>query len=94
MPQDFSVGNKVFLMNPRAWRHKVAVGSVSGLYGSHKFHGAEIPSSWLKVDIHEALLPEVALMFPSAAVDMPLIEHATESPTIWDQKYVKHANGA
>jgi len=78
-------------MNPRAWRHKVATGTISGLHGSSKFHGAEIPKSWVKVDVWDVLLPGVALMVDNSAADMTLIEHARRSPAIWDQKYVKHA---
>jgi hypothetical protein len=34
--------------------------------GKHKFHFKDIPDGFFKVDVREALLPNVALMVPSA----------------------------
>jgi hypothetical protein len=93
MQQGFNVGDEVFLMNPRAVRQKVASGMVSGIPGSHKYHGKDIPPSWLKVDIREALQTGVHLMFPNAAADMEFVEDAKGSCAMWDQKYIKKATG-
>jgi hypothetical protein len=50
-------------VNPRSHRQKVVVGTVSSIGGQQKFHGATIPESWFKIDVREALMPEVPLMF-------------------------------
>lgn len=89
MRQGFHVGDEVFLMNPRAVRQKVATATVSGLPGSHKFHGMDVPTSWLRVDLREVLQNRVALMFPNDAAGMALVEDAKGSTAIWDQEYVK-----
>jgi hypothetical protein len=92
MSQGFDVGDEVFLMNPRAVRQKVAAATVSGFPGIHKYHGKEIPPSWLKVDVREALQKGIQLMFPNAAADMEFVEDAKGSSAIWDQKYIKLSN--
>jgi hypothetical protein len=69
-------------------RQKVASATVSGLTGQHKFHGKEIPKSWVKVDVRDILVTKVALMFPNAAADMDVVEDAKGSSAIWDTKYI------
>jgi hypothetical protein len=59
----FALGQEVWLVNPRSHRQKVVVGTVSSIGGQQKFHGATIPESWFKIDVREALMPEVPLMF-------------------------------
>jgi hypothetical protein len=86
-----NVGDEVFLMNPRAVRQKVAVGTISGLLGEHQFHFKAIPESWLKVDVRDILIADVALMYPNEAADMTHIQHAKGSSVIWGQQYVKPA---
>lgn len=86
--QGFELGDEVFLMNPRAVRQKVASGAISGLSGQHKFHGSEIPKSWVKVDVRDILQPGCALMFPNSAADMDFVEQAKGSAAIWDTKYI------
>jgi hypothetical protein len=76
-------------MNPRSHRQKVAVATISDYGGEHKFHCTTIPDTWLKVDVQEALMPEVALMFPNEAADQAKVKDAVGSNAIWDQKYVK-----
>jgi hypothetical protein len=71
-------------MNPRSHRQKVAVGSVSGFGGEHKFHGTTIPDSWFKIDVREALMHEVALMFPNEVAEQEKVKDVVGSNTIWD----------
>jgi hypothetical protein len=53
----------VWLINIESHKQKVASGTISGLGGDHKFHFDTIPNLWFKIDIQEALMPAVALMF-------------------------------
>lgn len=92
--QGFELGDDVFLINPRAVRHKVATGNISGVHGEHKFHGKEIPESWFKVNVNEVLEEGVALMYPHEAADMTLIQHAKGSSALWSAKYIKHASAS
>jgi hypothetical protein len=66
------------------------VGAISGFGGEHMFHGSTIPDSWFKVNVREALMPEVALMFPNEAADQE--KDVVSSNAIWDQKYIKAAS--
>jgi hypothetical protein len=45
------------------------VGTINSYRGEHKYHSTTIPDSWFKVDVREALMLEVALMFPNEAAD-------------------------
>lgn len=85
----YRCGDEVFLLNPRAHKQKVAVGKISGLPGKHTYHCNDIPETWFKVDIHDILQGEVALMFPNAQGDQEVIKDVKGSCTIWSQKYLK-----
>ena len=85
----YALGDEVFLMNPRAIRHKAAIGKISGMPGKHKFHFQDIPENWLKIDVHEILIPGVKLMFPSRDDEQDKIEDVKGTATLWDQKYLK-----
>ena len=61
----FNMKDEVWLMNPRSKRQKVALGSVSGFPGKHKFHFKDILEGRLRVDVQDVLAPGVALMFPN-----------------------------
>jgi hypothetical protein len=60
----FSMGQEVWLMNPRSYRQEVATGTISGLGREHKFYFIPIPETWFKVDVRVVLVGDVALMFP------------------------------
>jgi hypothetical protein len=55
----------------------------------YKFHFHIIPNGWLKVDVKEALMPDVALMYPHDATDQNKVGDIVNSNGIWNQKYVK-----
>jgi hypothetical protein len=61
----FSMGQEVWLMNPRSYKQKVATNIISGFGGEHKFHFIPISKTWFKVDVRVALVGDVALMFPN-----------------------------
>jgi hypothetical protein len=88
----FALGQEVWLTNPRSHRRKVAVDSVSGIGGQQKFHGATIPESWFKIDVREALMLEVPLIFPNEVAEQDKVKDAVGSNAIWDQKYMKCAS--
>jgi hypothetical protein len=85
----FSVGEEVWLMNPKCSTQKVASGKVSGIGGEHKFHFKEIPEKWFKVDVQEALLPETTLMQPNEDADQHVVGDIVGTAVIWDQKHLK-----
>ncbi len=85
----YGIGDEVFLMNPRAIRHKAAIGKISGMPGKHKFHFQDIPENWFKIDVHEILIPGVKLMFPSRDDEQDKIEDVKGTATLWDSKYLK-----
>jgi hypothetical protein len=60
----FSIGQEVWLINPRSYRQKVATGTISGFGGEHNFHFIPIPETWFKVDVRVALVGDVALISP------------------------------
>jgi hypothetical protein len=85
----FSVGEEVWLTNPKRSTQKVASGKVNGIGGEHKFHFKEIPEKWFKVDVQEALLPETTLMQPNEDVDQHVVGDVVGTAIIWDQKHLK-----
>jgi hypothetical protein len=56
-------------MNPKWSTQKVAMGTISDVGREAKFHFVNIPDKWFKIDIHEALLLETALMYVNELVD-------------------------
>jgi hypothetical protein len=85
----FSMGQEVWLMNPRCYRQKVATGTISGFGGEHKFHFTPIPETWFKVDVRVALVGDVALMFPNEDIEQMKVKDAVGSSAIWDSRYIK-----
>jgi hypothetical protein len=79
-------------MNPRRTTQKVAVGTINGLPGRHKFHFRDIPENWIKVDVREALHPKTALMYPSDDADQNIVADTVGSAALWDQKHIKIAS--
>jgi hypothetical protein len=84
-----TMGQEVWLLNPRIVKIKVARGRISGIGGVDKFHFQVIPEGWLKVDIQEALLLDATLMFPNDAADESKVGDIVNGNGIWNQKYVK-----
>jgi hypothetical protein len=55
----------------------------------HRFHFVEIPDSWLKVDVQEALMPNVSLMMENREAEQEKVKDAVGSCVLWNQKYMK-----
>lgn len=53
----------MWLINTESHKQKVSSGTISGLGRNPKFHFDTIPNLWFKIDIQEALMLDVALMF-------------------------------
>jgi hypothetical protein len=83
------MGQQVWLMNPRSIRQKAARGTVSGISGQHRFHFVEIPDGWLKVDVQEALMPNVSLMMENREAEQEKVKDDVGSYVLWNQKYMK-----
>jgi hypothetical protein len=76
-------------MNPRSVRQKAASGTVSGISGEHKFHFMDILDGWIKVDVHEALAPNVQLMMENRDDEQEKVKDAVGSLVLWNKKYMK-----
>jgi hypothetical protein len=81
---EFVMGQHVWLMNPRSIRQKAARGTVSGISGQHRFHFVEIPDGWLKVDVQEALMPNVSLMMENREAEQEKVKDAIGSCILWN----------
>jgi hypothetical protein len=79
-----TMGQEVWLLNPRAVKQKVARGTISGIVGLYKFHFQVIRDRWLKVDIQEALVSDAALMFPNDATDHSKVEDIVNRDALWN----------
>jgi hypothetical protein len=49
----------------------------------------EIPDGWLKVDVQEALMPNVSLMMENREAEQEKVKDAVGSCVLWNQKYMK-----
>jgi hypothetical protein len=49
----FSIGQEVWIMNPKRSTQKVAMGTISDVGGEAKFHFVDIPNKWFKI-IHRS----------------------------------------
>jgi hypothetical protein len=56
-------------MNPKRSTQKMVMGTINGVGGEAKFHFVDIPDKWFKIDIWEALLLEIALMYVNEPID-------------------------
>jgi hypothetical protein len=65
----FSLGQEVWLMNPRSSRQKVASGVISGLGGNDKFYFVVIQETWFKIGIKEIFASDVPLMWENATAE-------------------------
>jgi hypothetical protein len=81
-----TMGQEVWLLNPRAVKQKVARGKISGIGGMHKFYFQAIPDGWIKIDVQEALQP---LMFPNDTAEQSKVGDILNSNGIWNLKFVK-----
>jgi hypothetical protein len=87
--EQFILGQQVWLINPHSIRPKAASGTVSGISGQHKFHFMDIPDGWIKVDVGEALAPNVQLMMESRDDEQEKVKDAVGSSVLWNKKYMK-----
>ena len=67
----------------------MALGTICGIPGLHKFHCLDIPENWFKVEVKEVFHGGVALMLPNAADDAMKVANVKGTFTVWDQKYLK-----
>jgi hypothetical protein len=67
----------------------VASGTVSGLSGKQKFHFLEIPEGWIKIDVKDALAPNVQLMIENRDAEQEKVKDVVGSSVIWNQKFLK-----
>jgi hypothetical protein len=91
MDLQFSLGQQVWLLNPKRSGQKVETGKISGISGAQKFHFKDIPENWFKVDVEEALQPKTALMFPNNDADQNIVANVVGTIVLWDQKHIKIA---
>jgi hypothetical protein len=87
----FSMGQEVWFINPRSYRKKVATDTISSFDREHKFYFTPILETWFKVDVHVALVGDVALMFPNEDVEQMKVKDVVGSSAIWDLRYIKCA---
>jgi hypothetical protein len=87
----FSMGQHVWLLNPRNQKQKVAAAVVSGIGGVDKYHGSTFPESWFKVDVKEALSPGIPLLYPNKAAEQTVLKDAVGSNALWDERFIKKA---
>jgi hypothetical protein len=85
----FTMGQEVWLLNPRAVKQKVARATISGIAAVHNFHFQVIPAGWLKVDVLEAIVPGADLMFSNDAADQSTVGDIVNGNGIWNLKFVK-----
>jgi hypothetical protein len=78
-------------MNPRWTVQKVAVGTISGLPKTYKFHFKDIPEHWFKVDVREALRSKTALIYPNDDADQSIVRDVVGTAALWEEKYIKIA---
>jgi hypothetical protein len=62
---------------------------VSDFSGEHRFHFLEIPDGWMKVDVHEALVPNAVLMMENRDAEQEKFKDAVGLSILWNQKNVK-----
>jgi hypothetical protein len=85
----FKVGDEVFLMNLRAVKMKVALGTISGVPGEHQYHGKDIPRGWWRVDVRLVLQEGVSLMYPNDKGDQYMIQDVKGGNTMWGETNLK-----
>jgi hypothetical protein len=59
----------VVVLNPKNAQQKIAVGSISSLWGRDKFHFMPIEELWFRVDIQKVYISNHPLMHPNEMVD-------------------------
>jgi hypothetical protein len=62
---------------------------VSGISGKHKFHFLEVLEGWIKVNVKDALAPNVQLMMENQDAEQEKVKDAIGSSVIWNLKYLK-----
>lgn len=85
------MGQEVFLLNPKNYKQSIASGIISGLGGQDKFHFQVIQDSCYKVDVKEAIWPQVSLMFPNQMDEQTKVKDTVGSSAIWEAKFIKSA---
>jgi hypothetical protein len=62
----------------------VATGKINGFEGIDKFHFTSISDQWFKVDVYEALMHDVVLMFPNVDAEQERVTDVVGIAAIWD----------
>jgi hypothetical protein len=57
--------------------------------GKHKFHFKDIPDGFFKVDVREALLPNVAFMVPNVDAKQEKLKDAVRTSALWLEKCIQ-----
>jgi len=79
----------VFLLNPKNAKQSIASGVINGVGRQHKFHFVTIPKSCYRVDVKEAIWPQVSLMFPNLDDKMTKVKDIVGSAALWEVKFIK-----
>jgi hypothetical protein len=61
------------------------------MIGEHKFHFKDTSDGFFKVDVREALLPNVALMVLNAGAEQEKLKDAVETSALWLEKCIRPA---
>ncbi len=85
------MGQEVFVLNPKNAKQSIATGIISGLGGQDKFHFQLIADSCYKVDVKEAIWPQVSLMFPNHMDGQTKVKDTVGSSVLWEGKFIKAA---
>jgi hypothetical protein len=62
---------------------------VSDISGTDKFHCSTFPETWFKVDVKEALLPNVPLMYPYEANDQNVVKDVVGGNALWEERLIR-----
>ena len=66
-------------MNPQSVWQKVASGTMSGISGEHKFYFIDILDGWIKVDVWDALAPNMQLMIENQDAEQEKVKDVVGS---------------
>lgn len=85
------MGQEVYLLNPKNEKQTVAAGTISGIGGQHKFHFVTVPGHCYKVDVSEAMWPNLQLQFPNVQTGQKKVKDVVGSAALWEGKFIKAA---
>ncbi|KAG0606104.1 hypothetical protein M758_9G114200 [Ceratodon purpureus] len=83
----FKKEDKVYLLDPKDPRNKVAIGAISGV-DRDLFHLKPIPSGWLRVDVLEVFDHKIPLMKPHEPADQFELGDTIGGVVLWKRTHV------